>query len=79
MKPLISLLFILTVSGCATGHWTHAHGDPVRFERDNLECDYEAQKASAGGRTMADRVSDRVYLRQACMQVRGYYWVRTAE
>ena len=73
---LTALLLLALLGGCATGQWTHAHNDAARFERDRAECNYEAEKASSGGRTMADRVGDRVYIVRSCLQLRGYYLVQ---
>ena len=75
MKPLI-LLFILTVSGCATGAWTHAHGDEARFRQDALECRYEAIKH--GGGLAPGAGWNEVVIQRQCMEVRGYQWIRTA-
>ena len=63
-------VLVLLVAGCVAPD-PRFDTDPV-FRQASLECDYEAQKASAGGRTMADRVGDRVYIYKACMRLRGY-------
>jgi len=45
--------------------------DPV-FRQASLECRFEAEKATASGRTMADRVSGHISVYQSCMRVKGY-------
>lgn len=67
---LIAIALVLT--GCAQTQWTHAHGDPARFERDRNECIYEAEKALAGNPSLIDRVANRSSLAVRCMETRGY-------
>jgi len=76
-----SLIAVLLVSaGCATGAWYRPNGTEAGFRQDNLECDYEARKATAATISGFQAGWEQATLRRMCMQTRGYEWrVKPAE
>lgn len=62
-------VILLALAGCAPQQQRYVSAAEAQAGR---ECDFEAEKAAAGGRTMADRVTDRVFVRHACMRAKGY-------
>lgn len=73
---LLTIAVTLALTACAR----RFDGGPTQPEavitpaarQAQLDCDFEAEKASAGGRTMADRVGDKIYVFRACMRAKGY-------
>lgn len=64
---LMYCVFLVVLAACANPRM-----DDPNYRRAYQECDYEAARAAAGGRTMADRVGDRVDLRNRCLALKGY-------
>jgi hypothetical protein len=73
----------LLCGGCARTVWDKPGATAADFERDKLECEYEANKATASlgssGRGLGNAIGDGIDqgLRNAelatqCMRVRGY-------
>ena len=66
------ILTMVLVAGCAQSTWHHQTANQQQFARDKLECEYEAQKATAGIRSGIEAGYEQGSLQIMCMKVRGY-------
>jgi hypothetical protein len=80
------ILVVLLFAGCATGGWTHAHGNNDIFQRDLMQCQMWASqmapyRAATGGEQnfaiavlFGGRVAQTAAGTQDCLQRLGYVW-----
>lgn len=72
MKTLLSAAFLAVLSGCAATHgYFDAQGQEIS-ERDLLECQHEATKATAGNNNAAAQGWDSGVIRGQCLRLKGY-------
>lgn len=74
MFKKILIISVLMLAACS--HWEPTHRAQEPFVDAELDCKFQAEAASAGGATMADRVSANVSVFQACMRAKGFVLVR---
>lgn len=68
------VLLMLLLTGCATGRWVDPAGNDTKRQRDALECEYEARKATASANPSIASGIERGRLDNMCMELRGYIW-----
>ncbi|TAK45238.1 MAG: hypothetical protein EPO27_10485 [Betaproteobacteria bacterium] len=77
MKRAILTCMIATFLGCAQpGRWQHPTATSDQLKRDQLECEYDASKATANIRSGIEAGYQQAELRRMCLQARGYEWIR---
>ncbi len=82
-KYLIVIFLALmmgTLSGCATYEWRHPTKNQSDFDRDRIQCEYEAQKATAyyayDFAAQVEQSMQRTKIFNMCMQTKGYYMAK---
>jgi len=71
MKKAVLIIAAAALTGCAMPHYEKAGMSVAQRDRDQQECNYEAEKSSAGlvGAAAGVQVAQ---LERKCMALRGY-------
>jgi hypothetical protein len=72
LKTTIAVAALLLVMGCQQRMLINPNATHEQAARDNQECDYQAEMATATMREGLDRAFRRGELRVSCLKVRGY-------
>ena len=83
-KKSLIVLFLLcsmiSLTGCASYEWRHPTKTQADFDRDKIQCEYEAQKATAYYAydfvAQVEQAKQRTQIFNMCMQTKGYYMAK---
>ena len=80
VKALGAFACVVALAGCAPQQaWFHSTATPEQFNRDKLECEYDARKATVNIRSGIEAGFEQANLQRMCMQVKGYELRRVAQ
>lgn len=71
-RTITTIAAIAALSACAMTEIRKDGATPEQVKRDHLECEYEAEKATAAIINPFDKGWSHVSIRDRCLEVRGY-------
>jgi len=71
MRALLLICAALPLASCATS-WTKAGATAEMLRTDDLECEFEAEKAVANNPDSGRAKSSKTAVGEACMKARGW-------